>query len=508
MTQSLQQYNISPWLTPVRVAAMSNISGSYYNGPSNNGVGALFTCATGSLTIDGVVVIAGDYVLLGAQSLSYENGIYECLVTGATGVAAVLQRRNDMQCIEQMKEGQYVSVSEGTVLAGAILTITGPLPSVIGQPGAANAFNFVIVATAGGASGSGTVSAGTANQIAYYATTGTTVSGLAGGNNTVLVTNNTGVPSMLANGTAGQVLTANSGAPPSWQAGGGGPTPAFLYDNGTEIAVGGTGPLPSSGQNCVFFGTNITASGIFQALAVGTGINVGGNFAVFALGSTMTINNGSAPQYCGAIGGTVDYSNASSSFMVGNNNTVNAPYSLVIGPNTTIPNTGNGINVAIGGDITMPGTANFAFGGSGSMTINNAGSWVIGGNQPVNSDTAANQFNATYSGGYQFFLDNTPTLAVGIDATGQLSISQTGKGLTIKSGSNCKVGTAVLVGGTVTVANTSVTASSLILLTVQLTGGVQGNLSIGTVTAGTSFIINSNNVADTSTVGYMIVEKG
>ncbi len=66
---------------------------------------------------------------------------------------------------------------------------------------------------------SGIVNSGTANQLTYYATTGTAVSGITGANNGVLVTNNSGVPSLLANsGTPGFVLTANSGAPPSWQA--------------------------------------------------------------------------------------------------------------------------------------------------------------------------------------------------------------------------------------------------------------------------------------------------
>ena len=41
----------------------------------------------------------------------------------------------------------------------------------------------------------GSVNAGTANQIAYYATTGTTISGLTSNNNSVLVTNGSGVPS-------------------------------------------------------------------------------------------------------------------------------------------------------------------------------------------------------------------------------------------------------------------------------------------------------------------------
>ena len=48
--------------------------------------------------------------------------------------------------------------------------------------------------TTGG--GGGTVTAGTANQLAYYATTAATVSGLASGNNGTLVTDGSGVPSI------------------------------------------------------------------------------------------------------------------------------------------------------------------------------------------------------------------------------------------------------------------------------------------------------------------------
>ena len=62
-----------------------------------------------------------------------------------------------------------------------------------------------------------TVANGTANQLAVYASTGGTVSGLTVGDNGVLITSNAGAPSWLANGTVGQVLTANTGAPPSWQ---------------------------------------------------------------------------------------------------------------------------------------------------------------------------------------------------------------------------------------------------------------------------------------------------
>lgn len=129
---SLQQFNQYPWLTPVRVAATSAQSGTYFNGPTNNGVKATFTYATGALTIDSVVVVAGDRVLLSAQTAANQNGIYVCTQTGATGVSAILERAADQQCIEQLLLGQYVTVSAGSVNAGGAFVLIEPKPAHLG----------------------------------------------------------------------------------------------------------------------------------------------------------------------------------------------------------------------------------------------------------------------------------------------------------------------------------------------------------------------------------------
>lgn len=129
---AFQQYNISPWLTPVRLAATSNQSGTYYNGSLNNGVGATFTYATGALTIDSVTVAVGDRVLFSAQTNANENGIYVCTQAGATGVAAILQRSADQQCIEQIHIGFYVTVGAGSVNAGGAFVTIEPKPARLG----------------------------------------------------------------------------------------------------------------------------------------------------------------------------------------------------------------------------------------------------------------------------------------------------------------------------------------------------------------------------------------
>lgn len=93
-----------------------------------------------------------------------------------------------------------------------------------------------------------------------------------------------------------------------------------------------------------------------------------------------------------------------------------------------------------------------------------------------------------------------------VSTSGNLVTQLPGKGLRIKEGTNAKMGRAVLVAGTVTVSTTAVSGTSEIFLTNRITGGGIGSLSVGTVTAGTSFVINSTNLLDTSTVCWLIVD--
>ena len=91
---------------------------------------------------------------------------------------------------------------------------------------------------------------------------------------------------------------------------------------------------------------------------------------------------------------------------------------------------------------------------------------------------------------------------------GNVDVKLAGAGLRVREGMNCKQGTAVLVAGTVTVADTAVTASSRIFLTGQADGGTPGFLRVSARTAGRSFTITSSSDTDTSTVAYEIFEPG
>jgi len=106
--------------------------------------------------------------------------------------------------------------------------------------------------------------------------------------------------------------------------------------------------------------------------------------------------------------------------------------------------------------------------------------------------------------------DTTARLTIGattgtVTLTADIIFGTVAKSFTLTSGTGQRGGTAVLVGGTVTVTNTSVTANTVILLTVKVAGGTLGNLSY-TLSAGASFTINSSSVIDTSTVAYLLYE--
>jgi hypothetical protein len=114
-----------------------------------------------------------------------------------------------------------------------------------------------------------------------------------------------------------------------------------------------------------------------------------------------------------------------------------------------------------------------------------------------------NQFLIDFGGTTRdFILDDYN----GVTRTNFFRLSRIGRHPSFSEAANAAQGVAVLVGGTVTVANTSVTANSRILLTSQVPGGTPGSLGVSARTAGTSFTITSSSALDTSTVAYLLME--
>jgi len=92
---------------------------------------------------------------------------------------------------------------------------------------------------------------------------------------------------------------------------------------------------------------------------------------------------------------------------------------------------------------------------------------------------------------------------------GNLVLSGAGSKVDISAATpaTASVGTATLAGGTIVVATTAVTASSLIFVSRNTAAGTTGELSApeASIVAGTSFTIDSTSGTDTSTVNYWII---
>jgi len=234
MTTSLSQTVFSPWLTPVRLVSTSNIAGTYYNGPNNNGVGATLTIAASSLTVDSVVAAVGDRILLHTQTATYQQGIY---IVKSIGSTVVLERAEDQQSLEQLKAGEYVAVGAGSVNAGNFYTLVEPLPTAIGV----DAIVFNADPSAGGVSFSSGPSV--ANAIPVFSDTAGNIKPANAAPVTLgqnLAVTGTGVFSGALSSTAGNITSGSSG------------------DAGTFIS------FPTTAANGTFIFSALDAGGAFN----------------------------------------------------------------------------------------------------------------------------------------------------------------------------------------------------------------------------------------------------
>ncbi len=157
----------------------------------------------------------------------------------------------------------------------------------------------------------------------------------------------------------------------------------------------------------------------------------------------------------------------------------------------------------------LAGDSGDALPASGSITIaggDNITTSATGSTLTVSLDAAITVDSATLEDGNLEVQDGD------IELEGDLNITKDGGKIlavaaTAAAAGDSSFGSVALVGGTATVATTAVTANSLIFLTVQALGTVTEAEAVAVTakTAGTSFVITSANVADTSTVAWFIV---
>ena len=167
-----------------------------------------------------------------------------------------------------------------------------------------------------------------------------------------------------------------------------------------------------------------------------------------------------------------------------------------------------GTNANSGYFATDTGEVSFSDGAAWHSIAHTTGAFSASGNVSGNNVSAT----ANISGGNDMNLQGSGLVAESGGTWNvqgvNLAVHSAGNGLRVAEGSNAKQGTATLVAGTVTVSNTSVTANSRILLTIQTPGGAVGAVYVSARTAGTSFTITSTSGTDTSTVAYEIIEPG
>lgn len=102
----------------------------------------------------------------------------------------------------------------------------------------------------------------------------------------------------------------------------------------------------------------------------------------------------------------------------------------------------------------------------------------------------------------------TATLGAITATNGNIVMSTAGNGLQVKSGANARIGVgAVLVGGTLTIANTSVTNNTVIIPVITALGTVAAPKALYvTKNAGVGFTVTSSDATDTSTFSWYMVE--
>ena len=93
--------------------------------------------------------------------------------------------------------------------------------------------------------------------------------------------------------------------------------------------------------------------------------------------------------------------------------------------------------------------------------------------------------------------------------SGNLKLGTAGNQLFIKEGSNASMGRASLAAGTVVVSNTLASTTMEVFMTHRGVSNAAhvGTLSVDTIVAGTSFVINSTNAADDSDISWLLIER-
>lgn len=289
-----------------------------------------------------------------------------------------------------------------------------------------------------------------------------------------------------------------------------------ISDGTRSIAIGRIATTATSnfstavGDSAQATGAESSAFGILAKATGNVSIAIGGE-------SQATGTNGIAIGYTGIATTGIAIGNGTSavSGIALGHSSVSAANTLAIGSNSMVINTvyiGRGATdlTAVYPPVTVTTTV--------ARDINTsaaAATLTLAGSRSTGNQVGSDVYIATAPAGASGSTLNAHVNRVQVTGTGdvkvltgQLTVETAGKGLSIKEGSNAKMGTATMVAGTVTVSTTAVTANSRIFLTIQSLGTVASPKAIAVTarSANTSFTITSADNTDTSVVAWMLVE--
>lgn len=288
---------------------------------------------------------------------------------------------------------------------------------------------------------------------------------------------------------------------------------------------------------CVLIGRNASlSSGSTATTGIGYGVTIGSgctNSTVVGAGASLSANStfSTAVGVSAAIGNGTTYATICG-YLTGIGSGAIAHYSSAFGAAHQV---GHVSSMALGYGLATTATqqciignaanqfTDFVFGGNPSQSTVSDVTFRIpakSGSNVLGKDFYREAGNGTGSSGSGSHIWRTAPVAASsstantmrnvliVDNAGQIKAQVAGAGYSVKEGTNAKMGTAVLVLGTLVVNTTAVTATSRIFLCHQNLGTitVPVGLAVSARTAGTSFTILSGNLTDTSTIAWVIFE--
>lgn len=316
--------------------------------------------------------------------------------------------------------------------------------------------------------------------------------------------------------TAGYVLTADANGGGTWKVASGG-SGLWATQNTTDQSLAGGN---------VGIGTTITNAGAALSVMngnVGIGtwkpakaLDVTGDIrtsGILSWSSSRTLNGNSE-------NGMTNFSSGDSN-LAGEFSTSTNVHVLFVNQNGSYFNVGNlGIGTSLSSnELDIAGNVSIGTAYAGYQSAPSGG-LLVQGNVGIGSVTPTTALSVnggmfTYGNTSNTYLNSTggnvgvgsPTPGATLDVQGTIRISKLGSTISIIPGTNACAGTGTLASGTATISTTCSPSTYQGIFISDGGGGVLANigaLSVGTVTAATSFVVNSANALDSSNFSWEI----